>query len=134
MQVIIYTNEYGNVSVCSPVGELPIEEVKLRNTPPNSIIVDSEILPTEDGDFFDAWELNNDIVSVNLNKAKLLTKDRLRIERKPLLEALDIDFQKALEMGADTTDIISKKNHLRNITTLVDECNSLDELRSLNCS
>ena len=35
--------------------------------------------------------------SINMSKAKDITKDRLRAERKPLLEAQDILFMQAQE-------------------------------------
>jgi len=41
-------------------------------------------------------------VSINMAKAKEITKDRLRVDRKPLLEAEDIKFMQAQEQGADT--------------------------------
>ena len=46
-------------------------------------------------------------------KAREIHKEKIRVARKPLLEALDIEFQKALETGASTTDIIAKKQALR---------------------
>ena len=64
-QVIVYTNENGGVSVCYPTGELPIEEVQAKDTPAGSIIVDDSELPT---DSFDAWELIDGKVVVNLDK------------------------------------------------------------------
>ena len=36
-------------------------------------------------------------ITVNMTKAKALTKDRLRVERKPLLEEQDVLFMKATE-------------------------------------
>jgi hypothetical protein len=39
-------------------------------------------------------------ITVNIDKAKDITKDRLRAEREPLLEAQDVLFQRALESGA----------------------------------
>ena len=83
MNVIIYTNENGGVSVCVPTGELDIEATKAKDTPSHSIIVDASELPESDNDFFDAWELSNGAVSVNLTKAKEITKKRLRAEREP---------------------------------------------------
>lgn len=68
-------------------------------------------------------------VSVNFTKAQEITKDRLRVERKPLLEAQDIEFQKALETGADTTAIIAEKVRLRDITNQVDTMTTVDELK-----
>jgi len=68
-------------------------------------------------------------IIIDINKAKEITKNRLRIERKPLLEAQDVAFQRALESGADTSTIVAEKQRLRDITTLVDTVNTLEELK-----
>ena len=133
-QVIIFTNDNGGVSVCVPTGELDINLVKAKDTPSHSIIVDTSALPEADNDFFNAWELSGGVVSVNLTKAKAITKDRLRAERAPLLAAQDVLFQRALESGADTTAIVAEKNRLRDITLLADTCTTPAELRALNTS
>jgi len=70
-------------------------------------------------------------IIVDINKAKDITKDRLRIERKPLLEAQDVAFQRALEANADTSAIVAEKQRLRDITTLVDTANTVEELKAL---
>lgn len=132
MKVIIYTNENGNVSVCAPTGELPIEAVLAKDCPSHAIIVDSSELPEADNDFFNSWELIDGVVSVNLDKAKAQTKDRLRAERAPLLAAQDVAFQRALEEGKDTSAIVAEKQRLRDITNLVDACASTEELRGLS--
>jgi hypothetical protein len=62
---------------------------------------------------------------------KYFKKTRLRNERIPLLAAQDVAFQRALESGADTTAIVAEKQRLRDITNLVDSCNTLDELSAL---
>ena len=115
-QVIIFTNDNGGVSVCVPTGELDINAVKAKDTPSHSIIVQDSELPQADNDFFDAWELTNGVVSVNLDKAKNITKKRLRAEREPLLAAQDVAFQRALETGTDTATIVAEKQRLRDIT------------------
>ena len=70
-------------------------------------------------------------VSVNMTKAKAITKDRLRADRKPLLEAQDIAFMKAQEAGSDTSAIVTEKNRLRNITgDYVDDMDTLDKLKA----
>ena len=130
-QVIIFTNEKNGVSVCIPTGELPIEAVLAKDAPNNAIIVDASELPEQDNDFFNSWELIDGVVSVNLDKAKAQTKDRLRAERVPLLAAQDVAFQRALEEGKDTTAIVAEKQRLRDITGLVDNCKSTEELRGL---
>ena len=68
-------------------------------------------------------------VNINITKAKDITKDRLRAERKPLLEAQDVAFQRALETSEDTTAIVAEKQRLRDITVQVDSMTTVDELK-----
>jgi hypothetical protein len=74
------------------------------------------------------------MITINLDKAKNITKERLRIERIILFEAQDIKFMQAQETGAYTTAIIKEKQRLRDITKLVDSCTTTDELKALSCS
>jgi len=69
-------------------------------------------------------------IQVNINKAKDITKDRLRVERTPKLEALDVQFQRALEAGSDTTDIVNKKQQLRDAPAQVDSMTTVEQLKS----
>jgi hypothetical protein len=71
------------------------------------------------------------MITINIDKAKAITKDRLRAERAPLLQAQDIAFQRALEEGADTAAIVAEKQRLRDITQLADQATTLDELKAL---
>ena len=71
------------------------------------------------------------MITVNLSKAKVITKDRLRVERKPLLETQDILFMKAQEAGTSTTDIVTEKNRLRDVTKLADSATTMDELKAI---
>jgi hypothetical protein len=73
------------------------------------------------------------MITINFDKAKAITKDRLRAERTPLLQAQDVAFQRALEERKDTSAIVAEKQRLRDITSLVDSSTSLDELRALYC-
>ena len=72
-------------------------------------------------------------IAINKNKAKEITKDRLRKERKPLLEEQDVAFQRALEESADTSAIVAEKQRLRDVTKLADSADTLDELKALSC-
>jgi hypothetical protein len=72
------------------------------------------------------------MIKINLEKAKEITKDRLRAERQPLLQAQDVAFQRALESGADTFDIVAEKQRLRDITKLADKAKTLDELKAIS--
>ena len=68
-------------------------------------------------------------IIINIAKAKDITKDRLSAERKPLLEAQDVLFQRALESGADTSAIVAEKQRLRDITNQVDTMTTVEELQ-----
>jgi hypothetical protein len=68
-------------------------------------------------------------IIIDINKAKEITKDRLRAERKPLLEAQDVEFIKAQEQGADTSAIVAEKQRLRDITNTVDSMTTVEELK-----
>ncbi len=133
MQVIIFTNDNGGVATCIPTGELSIEAVLEKDVPKGrgARIVNVADLPNQYNDFYDAWEMDATSVTVNLAKAKEITKKRLRAERTPLLAAQDVAFQRALETGADTTAIVAEKQRLRDITDLAGSATTLEELRSL---
>ena len=70
-------------------------------------------------------------VTVNITKAKVMTQDRLRLNRKPLLEEQDVLFMQAQEASASTTAIVTEKNRLRNITgDYVDDMDTLTDLKA----
>lgn len=71
------------------------------------------------------------MITINLEKAKEVTKLRLRNERIPLLQAQDVAFQRALESGADTTSIVAEKQRLRDITQLADQATTVEELKAI---
>ena len=68
-------------------------------------------------------------MQVNFSKAQDITKDRLRVDRAPLLEEQDILFMRAQEAGSDTSAIVTEKQRLRDITIQVDSMSTLDELK-----
>jgi hypothetical protein len=70
-------------------------------------------------------------ITINMNKAKEITKQRLRYDREPLFQELDIQFQRAIEAQTDTSGIVAEKQRLRDITKLADQATSLDELKNL---
>jgi hypothetical protein len=74
------------------------------------------------------------MISIDFSKAQAITKDRLRAERSPLLAAQDVAFQRALESNGDTAAIVAEKQRLRDVTSQVDTCATLDELKALSCA
>jgi len=71
------------------------------------------------------------MITINMDKAKAITKARLRTEREPLLTAQDVAFQRALEASADTSAIVAEKQRLRDITKLADAATTTDELKAI---
>lgn len=71
------------------------------------------------------------MITINIAKAKDITKDRLRAERAPLLAAQDVAYQRALETNSDTAAIVAEKQRLRDITKVVDTCSTVEELKGV---
>lgn len=72
-------------------------------------------------------------ITINLEKAKEVTKQRLRFEREMEFPKLDIAYQRADEQGNTQLkmEIASEKQRLRDITNLPDEATTLDELLNI---
>lgn len=70
--------------------------------------------------FRGAWEANADtgIISVDMAAARDIWRDKIRQARTEPLAALDTAFMKALETGADTTQITADKQALRDAPSL----------------
>ena len=115
-QVIIY-EQNGQVAICIPTGELPIEAVLAKDCPKGAMIVDNSTLPQgADAEFFDAWELNGTTITVNLEKARTIKLNQfnamaIQTAQKRQLNTLagipndisDADFSNKLTIGR--TDI-----------------------------
>jgi hypothetical protein len=82
--------------------------------------------------FREGWEANEDtaVISVNMEKAKDIWRDKIRQARIEPLAALDTAYMKALETGADTSSIITQKQALRDAPALasIDNATTPDEL------
>ena len=91
---------------------------------PKTFIVDkdgnqvdaSTVTVPSDRHFIEAWSLSGNVISEDLTKAKEIFKDKIREVRKPLLEAEDVVYMKALEAddASAKTASVTKKTNLRN--------------------
>ena len=61
------------------------------------------------------------MIVINNEKAIEIAKDKIRVIREPMFKKLDLDFQRALETGSDTTLIVQEKQRLRDLTNLVND-------------
>ena len=87
-----------------------------------------------DRTFRDAWKFNGNVVEVDMSKARDIHKDNLRAERAPRLEALDVDYMKALEAGSGAEAIAAKKKELRDVTadSRIANASTPDALKALD--
>ena len=85
--------------------------------------------------FRDAWEANANtgVISVDMAAARGIWRDKIRQARTEPLAALDTSYMKALETGADTTQIIADKQALRDAPTdpAIDAATTPEELAAV---
>lgn len=121
---IVFTNPDGSVGVIIPAKKtsLSIEEIMRKDVPSGAVsaqIVDASDVPT-DRSYRNAWSFDHAQKKFghDMAKAKELHKEKLRALRAPLLEALDVEYQKADEIGDNQKkkEIAAKKQALRDVT------------------
>ena len=85
--------------------------------------------------FRNAWEANSGtgLISVDMEAARDIWRDKIRTARTEPLESLDTAFMKALEMGADTTEIVADKQALRDAPSdpAIDAATTPEELAAV---
>jgi hypothetical protein len=85
--------------------------------------------------FRNAWEANSGtgLISVDMEAARDIWRDKIRLERTEPLESLDTAFMKALESGADTTQIVADKQALRDAPSdpAIDAATTPEELAAV---
>ena len=69
---------------------------------------------------------------IDMAKARDIHKNKIREARTPKLAELDIEFQKALETGSSTIDIVNKKQALRDApaNSDIDSASDTDALKA----
>jgi len=85
-------------------------------------------------DFRGAWSLSGSVITEDLTKAKEIFKDKIREVRKPLLEAEDVAYMKALEADDSTAKAasVTKKTALRDATgaSAIGDATTIAELKA----
>lgn len=112
------------------------EDLIIQHRLPKDVIeakkIDVSDIPT-DTTYRDAWTLDDSKIAVDLNKAKEIRKSRVRNERQPVFEELDVMFMKALEGNdvAKAAEISKIKQELRDTTKKIDAAKSVDDLNAV---
>ena len=99
----------------------------------NTISASDATVPS-DRHFRGAWTLSGSTISEDLATAKDIFKDKVREVRKPLLDAEDVIYMKALEAGTGAAEIAAQKATLRDITddARIAAATTPDELKALD--
>lgn len=126
-----------------PVIDLDDSQQNIENPIPVTIIVDKdgnekrldELSAHPDNRLFrEAWSLSGTVISEDLDAAKAIFKDKIREVRKPLLEAEDVVYMKALEDDDSSAKTASatKKNALRDApaASAITSATTIDELKA----
>lgn len=73
------------------------------------------------------------MIKVNMDKAREIHKNFFRQARKPTLEQLDGEYVRALEQNKDTSEIVAKKQELRDVTMHPDllAAKNINELKNV---
>ena len=99
-----------------------------------STIDASKATVPSDRHFRNAWKLSGSVIAEDMTAAKVLFKDKIREVRKPLLEAEDVAYMKALE-GDDSsakTTSVNKKKALRDApaNSSIDSADTIAKLKA----
>ena len=99
----------------------------------NQIDASTATVPS-DRHFRGAWSLSGNVISEDLDAAKVIFKDKIREVRKPLLEAEDVVYMKALEAddASAKTASVAKKKALRDApsASAIDDATTIAELKA----
>src|SRR6056300_1037467 len=97
----------------------------------NQIDASTATVPS-DRHFRGAWSISGSVISEDMDKAKEIFKDKIREVRKPLLEAEDVTYMKALE--SDNADAkaasVLMKETLRNAPAAIDAATDIATLKA----
>ena len=99
----------------------------------DTIDASSATIPS-DRHFRNAWKINGSVISEDLDTAKEIFKDKIREVRKPLLEAEDVVYMKAMEAddASAKTASVTRKTALRDApsASAIDDATTIAELKS----
>ena len=87
-----------------------------------------------DRHFRNAWKLSGSVMAEDMTAAKVIFKDKIREVRKPLLEAEDVTYMKAMEAddASAKTASVNKKKALRDApaATAIENADTVAKLKA----
>ena len=100
----------------------------------NTIVQSDATSIPSDRHFRNAWSLSGTVISEDMTEAKNIFKEKIREVRKPLLEAEDVAYMKAMEAddASAKTAAVNKKTALRDApaASAITNASTIDELKA----
>ena len=97
--------------------------------------LDADYSKPADRTFRDAWDVSpsDKVISINMEAAKNVWRDKIRLARADAFIALDERYIRAFETGANTASIVAQKQALRDAPALssIDAATTPDELKAI---
>lgn len=88
---------------------------EVQFTPVKVVEIDESAIPARDK-FRDSWVLKGNKIAHDIEKAKEIKKARVRRERQPLLNKLDIEISRALAKNESVAALEAERQRLRDAT------------------
>lgn len=125
----------GGVSIMHTTGDVQTEISKWERASNTTAVSVRQAGALPDRTFRNAWKVNGAAVEIDMAKARDIHRDRLRLERGPLLEALDVEVLRAVETDdrAKIADIAAQKKALRDATEdpAIEAARTPEELKAI---
>ncbi len=114
---IVFKDVEARLWVWTPT--IPDIDRVLSKLPPGATdvhVIDSDIVPV-DRSYRDAWDFDGEKFVIDMPAAREIHRNKLREARRPLLAALDIEYQRADEAGdvMKKQQIAAQKRTLRDV-------------------
>jgi len=94
----------------------------------------STVTVPSDRHFRNAWKLDGSVIAEDMTEAKKIFQDKIREVRKPLLDAEDVVYMKAMEAddASAKTASVTRKTALRNApaASAIDDATTIAELKA----
>lgn len=144
MKVIVYTQVGGSLAVIHPAPSAKLAEenedqflarIAAKDVPAGLSfeVIDQALLPSRG--YRNAWKQKPGGIDHDMPKAREIHRNKMREVRKPKLESLDIEYQRADEDGnaLKKKEIADKKKALRDVTVdpRIDAAQSIEALKAV---
>lgn len=120
-------NEYRAFATQHTIAVMPQDATDLV------VLPDDWAPPDIDYLYRDAWRKNGATIYADMPVAREIHRGIMRNKRRPMFDALDVAYMKAMESGQDTASVVAQKQALRDVTAdpAIEAAKTPGELRAV---